>query len=269
MAFQDNAYDIIIEAGQSNAQGTGRGEVSEEYIPNEDIIYLTPAYSIERKELDGIEKMNVVYNDQLPTFAIADERIVNDQKTGDFSLTFAKEYKDSGLLKNGRKILIIRAAIGATGFKSENWGLGKPLYLKMIEMINYALSLNPENKITALLWHQGEHEIGKENPPKIYYEQLSSMLFAVKEKYEVPDLPFITGDFVNEWKSTKIEKATPIVNVIKRVTEEMGGIFIETADLLSNNQKNGDGDIIHFCRESLHVLGKRYFKAYCDIVRQK
>ena len=136
-------------------------------------------------------------------------------------------------------------------------------------MINYALSLNPENKITALLWHQGEHEIAKENPPKIYYEQLSSMLFAVKEKYEVPDLPFITGDFVNEWKSTKIEKATPIVNVIKRVTEEMGGIFIETADLLSNNQKNGDGDIIHFCRESLHVLGKRYFKAYCDIVRQK
>jgi hypothetical protein len=63
-----------------------------------------------------------------------------------------------------------------------------------------------------------------------------------------------------------MEKAIPIVDVIKRVTEEMGGIFIETADLPSNNQRNGDGDIIHFSRESLHILGKRFFDAYTKII---
>ena len=41
---------------------------------------------------------------------------------------------------------------------------------------------------------------------------------------------------------------------------------IETADLLSNNQKNGGGDVIHFCRDALHELGRRYFSAYEKIV---
>ena len=31
-----SGYDIIIEAGQSNAEGSGRGAVKEEYIPSED-----------------------------------------------------------------------------------------------------------------------------------------------------------------------------------------------------------------------------------------
>ena len=32
--------------------------------------------------------------------------------TGDFSLTFAEEYEKAGLLQAGRKLLIVRAAIG-------------------------------------------------------------------------------------------------------------------------------------------------------------
>lgn len=268
MNFESFAYDIIVIAGQSNAQGSGRGEVTEEFIPDNDIISIYPAFTTWVEEIDGVEKRVVRYEDTPLSLKIADERVCNDKKTGDLSLIFAREYKEKGLLEDGRKILIIRAAIGATGFKNENWGLGKPLYLKMIEMIDYALSLNSKNRLKALLWHQGEHEVGKENPPEIYYEQLSSMLFAVKEKYNVPNLPFVTGDFVNEWKSTKMEKAIPIVDVIKRVTEEMGGIFIETADLPSNNQRNGDGDIIHFSRESLHILGKRFFEAYQTIINR-
>ena len=34
------------------------------------------------------------------------------QITGDFSLTFAEEYEKAGLLQAGRKLLIVRAAIG-------------------------------------------------------------------------------------------------------------------------------------------------------------
>ena len=40
------------------------------------------------------------------------------------------------------------------------------------------------------------------------------------------------------------------------------GHYIETSDLRSNNQKNGDGDEIHFCREDLQELGRRYFDAW-------
>ena len=42
----------------------------------------------------------------------------------------------------------------------------------------------------------------------------------------------------------------------------VGGAYVETADLRSNDQKTGDGDEIHFCREDLRELGHRYYAAF-------
>ena len=36
MDYQKEKFDIIIQAGQSNAQGCGRGEVTKEYVPDAD-----------------------------------------------------------------------------------------------------------------------------------------------------------------------------------------------------------------------------------------
>ena len=43
-------YDIIIQAGQSNALGLGIGEVKKPYLPNENIIYLYDKRNIETTE---------------------------------------------------------------------------------------------------------------------------------------------------------------------------------------------------------------------------
>ena len=45
--------------------------------------------------------------------------------------------------------------------------------------------------------------------------------------------------------------------------------FVETSDLLSNNQKTQNNDDIHFCRESLHILGHRYYDAFEKIHNSK
>ena len=262
MSYTNEAYDIIIQAGQSNAEGCGRGPVTEEYLPDEDIAYLYQKYTGEDKIVDGIWKMGINILD--PAFYIhkALERCDENGKIGDFSLTFCKEYKKSGLLQEGRRLLVIRAAVGGTGFKKKHWGLTDELYLRMLDMIDYAISLNPENRIVAFLWHQGEHDAFEGNDPDVFEAQLRALLSDVKNRYKLPNLPFISGDFVNEWKSENIGICTPIVEKIKAVTASEGGAFVETADLPSNNQKIGNGDGIHFCRESLHILGKRYFEAY-------
>ena len=263
MNFTEHSYDIIVLAGQSNAQGTGRGEVTEEYIPDEEIITLSPVYTIGRiTDADGLSKRRIIYEDAPFIFSIADERVVDGNKIGNLSLSFSKEYKKHGCLTRGRKILIIQAAIGATGFNHGHWGLNKPLYTKATEMLDYALSLNSENKLKALLWHQGEHDVNKEPFPDVYRSRLSEMFCDFKAKYNAPELPIITADFSYDWKIAKNGKADVISNIIKEVITREGGIFLNTDDLLSNNQKNGDGDILHFCRDSLHVLGKRYFEAY-------
>ena len=258
-------FDIIILGGQSNAEGGGIGPVQEEYVPDEKICHLEEEKTVEVTP-DG---MRVTYMDKPFVLKVADERIGKEGNEkgltiGDFSLTFAKRYVEAGLLKEDRKILIIRAAVGGTGFQKGNWGLKAQVYLKLLEMTDYALSLNPENKVVAFLWHQGEHDAFEKNPPENYKKQLFDVASEIRSKYG--NMPFVAGDFVNEWKSKNIEICEPIINSIKGVVADLGNsAFVETSDLLSNNQTMNNGDDIHFSRESLHILGERYFETFQKI----
>ena len=263
------AFDVIIEAGQSNAEGYGRGPVTEEYIPDADLLYLTHDFSL--KEAKENEAFDFDFNTENPKLHIevADEHRDGDEKIGDLSLTFSREYKKNGYLKEGRKLLVVRAAVGGSGFKKRRWGLSDPLYLRLIAMVEFALSLNPENKLVAFLWHQGEHDAFEKNRPDIFESQLRALIADVKCRFSVPDIPFVSGDFVSHWKNENIEDCLPIVEKIKCVTKDVGGVFVETSDLLSNDQMTGNGDPIHFCRESLHILGVRYFEAFERISNKK
>ena len=57
------------------------------------------------------------------------------------------------------------------------------------------------------------------------------------------------------------------MTVIRNVAQEVGGAYVETADLRSNDQKVGDGDTIHFCREDLQELGRRYYAAFAELTK--
>ena len=251
-------YDIIILAGQSNAEGTGIGLVEQEYVPDERVLFLDAEKTVEVAP----EGMRVTYADKPFVIKQAEENINEaGEKVGNFSLSFAKRYVAAGLLQEGRKLLIIRAAIGGTGFQKGNWGLTAPLYLKMLEMTDYALSLHPENRVAAFLWHQGEHDAFEGNLPENYKKQLFEMITDFRLRYG--NMPFIAADFVNEWKTLNIDICAPIIEVIKEVSRDLGnGAFVETADLLSNNQTLKNGDNIHFSRQSLQILGGRYFDAF-------
>ena len=253
-------YDIIIQGGQSNAEGSGIGPVSQEFLLNSNIKYLNA-----KKHVDLVEEgLCIEYVDEPFVIEEAKERIVQDEIIGDFALTFAEDYIKNKCLEEGRKILIIRGAIGGTGFYKGHWGLQDKVYLKLLEMVDYALKLNPENRIVAFLWHQGEHDAFEGNPAETYYKQLTAMLKGVRSRYD--KMPFIAGDFVNDWKSKNLASCEPIINVIRRVVAESGkAAFVETVDLLSNNQKTQNGDELHFCRESLHELGHRYFQAFMQL----
>ena len=267
MNYVKEKLDIIIQAGQSNAFGLGWGVADEEYQADENVLYLNADKITSEGIKDGVWSLILEYLDKPFEISVANERIENEKLVGDFSLTFAQEYKKKYLAR-GRKILIVRAGVGGTGFMRKHWGVGDLVYEKMLEMVDYALGLNPENKIVAFLWHQGEHDAFEKNEPDVFKTQLETMLASVKERYNEPNLPFISGDFVNEWKTQNIESCVPIIERIKTVTQAMNGEFVETSDLPSNNQMNGDGDVIHFCRNSLRELGRRYFKAYERIINK-
>ena len=251
-------YDIILEAGQSNAAGYGHGPAAEPYTPDPRVLYFTagdPAAA--EYEPKGEYKIAVAAERPNPAFGPED-------RLGDFALSFAQKYVEEGLLAPDRKLLIVRAAVGATGFLKHYWGMDEPLYLRMLRMTDHVLSLNPENRLKCLLWHQGEHEAAFLNDPQRYHDQLLALVESVRGRYG-ENLPFLCGGFCSEWAEKNQPACDNIMAAIRAVAEEAGGAYIETADLRSNNQKTGDGDEIHFCREDLQELGHRYFAAYTQL----
>jgi hypothetical protein len=255
-------YDIILQAGQSNAAGYGHGPAAHPYIPHERIVYLT-----------GSDPMAEGYDPETESFSveIAAERpnpeFGPEDRLGDLSLSFAQNYVAQGRLAEGRKLLILRTAVGATGFLKHHWGMDEPLYLRMLRMTDYALSLNPENRLVAMLWHQGEHEAAFLNDPQRYHGQLKALVESVRTRYDAPELPFVCGGFCTEWARKNQPACDNIMAVIRSVAEQVNGAYVETADLRSNNQKTGDGDEIHFCREDLQELGRRYYAAYQKLTK--
>ena len=255
--FKDK-FDIVIEGGQSNAEGTGYGDVAVSYKPSEKVCYLYDKRQIELCET-GL-KTTGLPNEPF-AIEVAKEKEENGNIRGDFSLSFAENYIKNKMLAHDRKLLIVRSAVGGTGFYKGHWGKHDYLYMRMLAMIEYALSLNSENRVVGFLWHQGEHDAFEGNSAENYHQQLTEMINGVREKFG--NIPFIAGEFVHDWTSKNFEICIPILSVIRKVVAEVGNsAFVETSDLFSNNQKLGNGDDIHFCREALYDLGERYFREY-------
>ncbi len=262
--FYNEKFDIFIEAGQSNADGTGMGPTTEIYEPTSDILYMKDTRDY-MSFGQGVVTIKPI--DSENSIEIANDHTYNGNVYGDFALTFAKDYVNNGFLQPDRKVLIVRTASGGTGFESGHWKIGDYLYNRMLALVDFAISLNPENKIVGFLWHQGENDVGHDS--LIYNQRLTAMLKSVRSRYG-ENIPFIAGDFANEWKSEHLAECEPIVAQIRNVvTNNQPASFVETADLLSNNQQIQNGDPIHFSRNSLYILGHRYFDAFKKIYSNK
>lgn len=240
--FTKETFDIIVQGGQSNAEGYGVGLVDDPYDPDPNVFYLNSDLIV------------------VP----ATEKVRGNEIQSNFSLSFAREYIKNGKLAEGRKILIVRAAIAGTGFLDKRWGMEDDLYLHMIKMIEVALKLNRDNRLIALLWHQGETDALYNATFEQHYNNLMNLLMSVRKQFSKEDLPFIAGDFVQQWKNENIEICTPVVEAIRKVCQDCRcGAFVESDGLLSNYQEHSSTwDHIHFSRKAIYELGKRYFEKF-------
>ena len=141
-------------------------------------------------------------------------------------------------------------------------------------MVNFALDLGTENRVVTFLWHQGEHDsfensdLSLKTKKLYYYDKFKNLLCKFKERYG-DNIPVVAGDFSYEWVNDgNYENCKAISNATKKVIKELGGAYVQTKDLQSNNQAINNGDKIHFSRKSLYILGKRYFNKFFRIVKK-
>lgn len=251
-------YDIIIQAGQSNAEGFGIGPDRAEYVANPNVLYLEAEKTVTPLPVSvAVEFADTPYQIQE-----ADYRMGEQGKIGDFALSFANEYVKNGYLEEGRKLLIVRAAVGGTGYKTGQWGEGNILEEKMFELTDYALGLNPGNRVVAFLWHQGETEVLAQNEPERFGEQFKRTLQRVRAAYG-KDFPILAGEFTEKFVEKYPEYSAKILSVLKDTVNGMeNAATVGTKWLFSNEDAVKNGDFYHFSREALRFLGARYFYVF-------
>ncbi|MBQ9485721.1 MAG: hypothetical protein IJU83_02665, partial [Clostridia bacterium] len=269
-------YDIIVVAGQSNAEGNGVKANDEEVISDKvnHLIDKNPVWLNVLK--DGTVKLEMVYPTQM-LLEQAHERLNGEnKKVADFSETFAKAYIDGGYLQEGRKVLIVKTAVGGTGFARNEWGWNSALFDRLKLMTDYGLSLNSGNRVVALLWHQGEHDsvenaqLNAEERYDFYSKSFKKQMNAFRSRYG-ENVPIIAGEFADSWAELPENKTNcdAVEKALKDTCAEMGNAGVASSEgLLSNDQMFHNGDNLHFCADSLYQLGGRYFDIYEELIKR-
>ena len=269
--FKNYKFDVIILAGQSNAEGNGVKKDNNCGYTNDDLYQLCDKNGV---SIDVEHDAKIIC--VMPVESIiekAHERSVDGKFLADFSETFARHYIEDGKLSEGRKLLIVKTPVGGTGFAKKQWGIGYPLYERLIQMVDYAMNLNAENRIVALLWHQGEHD-AFENADFTYSERYDfykknflAQMREIRKRYKGSDFPIITGEFVDDWSLGYKEACDAVEKALKDSCAELGNAAMVKSDgLLSNDQAYSNGDTIHFCDKSIYELGDRYYEEYKKLV---
>ena len=260
-------YDIIILAGQSNAEGQGIGAVTREFVPDKRIHFMKDDANPKFVTENGVTRL-VMKWPATNSICVADERITENGKTGCFALQFAEQYAQTYLSKD-RKVLIVNANFGGTGFARPEWGIGNPMHTRMIAMTNEALAGNPENRVVAILWDQGEHDAFEnadwdhDRRYATHKKNLTATFADLYEKIGDQSVPLIACGFTDAFCHTLPEATDAVLRAIREVIADFGGSFVQTHGLATNSEAVPDSkDIYHFSRESLHILGQMVFEKY-------
>jgi len=270
-----SGYDIIILGGQANADGFGLTNTPQEYDDRIEIIEDENLISIYgNTNID----YNYFHNDLYPARIIQNkvyERKENNFYKGCFAYKFASEYVKYGLLKEGRKLLIVKAAVGGTSFLRKQWGNCCALENRLFQMVDYAFKLNGNNKIIAMLWHQGESDtdlfdLRPERRYISYFNGLFSLFIKIREHYKLEDLPIICGEMLTDFIDYYGESANAVTRATRDVCNRIPyASMVSSKGLVSNKREVNVDDTVHFSYNSLVELGRRYFIAYLSICIEK
>lgn len=236
-------YDIILVAGQSNTH------YGYPLVPAKDTVN-SKVYALKR--YDGKDYRIEKANPALDFWTRATDR-------NSFAITFANLYAKNILANSERKILIIPA--GYSGTSIAYWVKNANLYKDAMERTNYVLDNIPGSKVVAILWHQGEANVGTTGYQTLLDKMISDMRSDIKQQ-GTNKLKFILGGFVPFWAnaaSSRQDINTIIKNTPSRVAYT--GFANPTIPFVISKPNNYVDDI-HFDSDGQREMGKRYYEEF-------
>ena len=257
MTPKEGGFDIILNIGQSNnmfggneTDGTGGG-VSDEEVTDPRI-----------KQ----------YKTSTGEIVLAQEPLEHpDKQTGEigYAFNFARRYIREGYLENGREVLIIPAAVGATGFAGGDWNKGGARYNNAVTYINNVLADETGNhRVVAILWHQGEADTAMVDSN--YTTALDQMIDDLRSdiNYNMDSVPFILGEMVPYWvRDGDVENHQGVIT--DTVNRKPYTAIAKSSYPTEIIKSSPTVDVVHYSAAGQRELTKRYWEAFVESFTNK
>ena len=261
-------FDIFVLAGQSNAVGRGLGTGRHPFSRNPLVMEYYDPYPMGMVKNSEGEDWLVMH--EPPHFVLqdnAEEKNASGEPLASLIPTFVASYIADGQLAPGRKILIVKAAVDGTGFYwRHQWGRGERLSSRMLQVTKEALSLG-DGVLKGVLWHQGEHEVfcrseqGDSERKAFYARCLTEMIEDFRAQFG--DVPWVCGEGTRRWQRDYPNQSKAVWDASREVIDAVGNAaFVSSESLLCNDEEIQNGDLLHFSRRSMEILGERYYEAW-------
>ena len=178
-----------------------------------------------------------------------------------FAMTFAKLYKEK-YLEEGKKILIIPAGHGGTGFVDNHWNPGDDLYEDALMRVNYVFEKYPKSELKAILWQQGEKDVNQKSDH--FRADLDTMIVEIRKDIKDADLstPFFMGGMVPYWVDQKKRREVQQRHIRKTSERHPNVWYVSPYDPFTIRKANNKEDEIHYDAKGQVELGHRYFMRY-------
>jgi len=115
--------------------------------------------------------------------------------------------------------------------------------------------------LKAVLWHQGESDSQPEKA-ELYEEKLHSLIERFRAEFDSPDLPFIAGQ-LGRFPDRPWDDARELVHSVHEALPKT----VKNTTFVPSTGLTHKGDKVHFDAKSMRDFGKRYARAYLDLVK--
>ena len=253
-------YDIIIVGGQSNAIGGGKGpypDSAQTDAIDAKLFQLGRYGTTTNKAVPAVKRNGSIRYDALQHWGVG----LQERDTIGFSIPFARRYARDELATN-RRVLIVPSAAAGTSIRKWLGEQGTPhLYDHMKNRVETALNLPGNNRIVAMLWHQGESDILAGMTTTVYSTKLTSLFNLLRADFPATTpYPIIAGGFVPAWTTGSAYKLSYETTIADVLSDDENGGFVSSAGLASN-----PGDALHFSSSALVTFGDRYYEKWKDL----
>ncbi|WP_445443715.1 sialate O-acetylesterase [Clavibacter sp. km1a] len=250
IASTGEGYDVVVVLGQSNAQGVGTG-----WDPSVDV----SVPGLDQLAGSGVKAGQIVpAKDSLShvttwTTSGGVQSVGPGMELGRHMLADARP---------GRKVLLVPAAMASTSMTGDGAYAWNPsdtrsrinLFTRALGQIDQALAQDPDNRLVAVVWAQGESDATRTNAAG-YQTMLLDLVDRLNARYGA--VPFLIGGMVPEWLN-----GSSMRQAIDVAQQGMPALRSNVSYIPGAAGYSRSEDSIHYTAAGARAMGDKYFAAY-------